>query len=251
VSIVRHKTYGKGLVKTIYNGYIEIDFGGQLKRFKFPEAFEKFLLTEDVNLLQILAETKEKAIQEEKAVNEKKSVISPPIKIRTISADLGLYNCRSMHNIHNSLLGERAQTIVVCSEEEMFELVGYMASPNRISSVEAEVPKDGRDEVFERVFPGQTFRPIELGDTPSGLPKKMGPQFRINFSNLSNCPDTLLRNMGKGVGSCIGRINRSKFVIDLVQNYGFRFGNRQDVLHIRSIAKERGYIEAFERGYKR
>ena len=42
----------------------------------------------------------------------------------------------------NPLIGARAQGINICSEEEMFENVGYMATPGRINSIEAEVPKD-------------------------------------------------------------------------------------------------------------
>ena len=90
---------------------------------------------------------------------------------------------------------------------------------------------------------------IEMGDTPSGLSIKLSPQFRINFGNLRNCPVVLKQNMGQGNGACIGRINKSKFVIQIVQEYDFRSGEYQNVEAIRSIAKERGFLEAFERGY--
>lgn len=121
----------------------------------------------------------------------------------------------------------------------MFEIVGvgYMARPGRVNSIEAEVPKDGRDDDFDRMFPGQTYRPIELGDTLSGLPNKLSPQFRINLGNLSNCPYALKNNMGKGNGSCVGLINKSRFVIVIVRNYGFRFGDWQDRIAIRNIAE--------------
>ena len=90
-----------------------------------------------------------------------------------------------------------------------------------------------------------------MGETPSGMPNKLSPQFRINFADLRNCPEILLKNMGKGNGpSCVGRINKSRFVIDLVQNYGFRFGNVQDISGIRAIAERRGFLTEFERGYK-
>jgi len=250
MSKVKHKAFGEGTVKSITDGYIEIDFNGQIKKFMFPKAFEGFLTTGDEELLQKIASAKEKVDQEAKAAAEKKVVAATPIS--TVSPVRPQSFSRSYsHDINHPLVGERAQTITVSSEDEMFELVGYMASPNRVSSFEAEVPKDGRDETFEKLFPGQTYRPIEMGDTPSGMPNKLSPQFRINFSDLSNCPERLLSNMGKGTGSCVGRINKSKFVIDLVQNYGFRFGDWQDVSAIRAIAQKRGYIEAFERGYGR
>lgn len=252
MSIVKHKTFGNGTVKSIDGGYIEIDFNGQIKKFSFPKAFEAFLTTDDQNLIQRV----NTAVQEAEARQKKENATNNKPQIVSSSTPIASSRSRSFsgsysHGISHPLIGERAQTINVRSEEEMFELVGYMASPYRVSSFEAEVPKDGRDETFEKLFPGQTYRPIELGDTPSGMPNKLSPQFRINFSDLSNCPEILKSNMGKGTGSCVGRINKSRFVIDLVQNYGFRFGDRQDVSTIRSIAQKRGYIEAYERGYRR
>lgn len=153
-----------------------------------------------------------------------------------------------MPTTHSRLVGPKAESISMsCSQ--MFEAIGYMAKPGRVSSFEAEIPKDGRDKMFENLFPGQTYRPIELGETPSGLPNKLGPQFRINFSSLNNCPAVLRANMRVGNGSCVGRINKSRFVVDLVQFYGFRFGKNQDVPAIRKIAEDNGYLEEFEKGY--
>ena len=151
----------------------------------------------------------------------------------------------------NPLLGPRSKSITLSSQSEMFEIVGYLSAPGRIMSIEAEVPADGRDKVFEGMFPGQIYRPIMLGDTPSGMPNKMSPQFRLNLSNTRNCPKALKLAIGAGNGSCAGRINRSKFVMDLVQNYGFRFGARQNTELARSIAEQKGCLLDFERGYSR
>ena len=98
-----------------------------------------------------------------------------------------------MPTTSSCLVGPRAESISM-SCEQWFEVVGYMARPGRVSSFEAEIPKDGRDKVFENLFPGQVYRPIELGDTPSGLPNKLGAQFRINFASLDNCPGMILGN---------------------------------------------------------
>ena len=99
--------------------------------------------------------------------------------------------------------------------------------------------------VFSLLF----YRPIELGDTPSGLPNKLGAQFRINFASLDNCPAVLNDSIRAGNGGCVGRINKSRFVVDLVQFYGFHFGRHQDVATIRKIAEDNGYLEEFEKGY--
>ena len=150
---------------------------------------------------------------------------------------------------YNSLLGPRSQTIYITTEGQMFEIVGYLARPGRINSIEAEVPMDGRDDIFEELFPGQKYRPIAVADTPSGMPNKLSPQFRINMGSIRNCPAVLRNNIGKGTGSCAGRINKSKFVLLLVQKYGFKFGSSQNINEIRRIATEKGYLEEFEKGY--
>lgn len=55
--------------------------------------------------------------------------------------------------------------------------------------------------------------------------------------------------MGAGNGGCVGRINKSCFVMDMVQNYGFKFGDYQNVSVIRKIAESKGHLADFERGY--
>lgn len=240
---VKHASFGTGYVKSINDGIIELEFNGTVRKFQFPKAFEAFLSTEDEELLKMIADRKKELESEQKLKAPVVSIPAPnkPIVSRHISP---------MH-VSSELVGDRAKSIEFSSKEELFEIVGYMARPGRIKSIEAEVPKDGRDKTFEKMFPGQTYRPIEMGDTPSGLPNKMGPQFRINFSDISNCPSALKMHLGKGNASCVARINRSRFVIDMVQNYGFRFGSSQNVNNIREIAEKRGCGEAFEKGYNR
>ncbi len=248
---VQHKAYGEGIVKKISDTVIEVDFGGQLKKFLFPDAFSLYLTTNDTALQAIVSNAKEKA----EAVSRKTvPPISPAPQKKYVSLAQDFprkLNTSYESEDYSPLVGNRAQTISARSEAEMFELIGYMSTPGRVISVEAEVPKDGRDYTFEKLFPGQTYRPIALGDTPSGMPNKLSPQFRINFGSLRNCPEILQKNMGKGNGSCVGRINKSKFVLNIVQNYGFRFGDWQDISEIRKIAEKRGFLEEFENGYKR
>lgn len=245
---VKHKSYGEGTVKSIRDGIIEVEFGNQVKKFQFPKAFGPFFATDDPDLMEKVRSAKESFEKEEKqkvTLGSVRQANYSHIEEKRSDYHMGNQNAMSM------LLGDRAKTIYVGSEAEMFELVGYMAAPGRVSSFEAEVPKDGRDKAFESLFPGQTYRPITMGDTPSGLPNKIGPQFRINFANVRNCPDVLKENMGKGNGGCVGRINKSRFVLDLVLNYGFQFGSYQNTSYIRAIAEQKGYIEEFEKGYNR
>lgn len=248
-ALVRHKAFGQGNVIKIEAGFIEVQFGSQMKKFQFPQAFGAFLDTQDAELLKKISEAKAAAVP---AAPKPSMPVHSSSKVSTApKSTVQRYSSYANWDISNPLVGERAQTIPVASEEEMFEIIGYMARPGRVNSIEAEVPKDGRDAVFEKMFPGQTYRPIELGHTPSGMPNKLSPQFRINFGNLSNCPNVLKANMGKGNGSCVGRINKSKFVILIVQKYGFRFGDWQDRAAIREIAVKKGFADAFDRGYAR
>ncbi len=240
---VKHISFGTGDVKNINDGFIEIDFNGTLKKFQFPKAFEAFLSTEDKELLSLIRDRKKELEREQPLTTPTGTVLS--YGTPDISKEI-----TTMH-VPSELVGDRAKSIEFESQEELFEIIGYMARPGRIKSIEAEVPKDGTNRTFEKMFPGQTYRPIEVGDTPSGLPNKIGPQFRINFGDISNCPPALARNLGKGNAACAARINRSRFVIDIVQSYGFRFGSSQNVNNIRAIAEKRGYAEAFEKGYNR
>lgn len=238
---VKHRIFGDGFVTKIRDGFAFVKFGKVEKQFAL-KGFDKFFEYHDVELQKIVNNAN--GTLSNIGTTTTKSYASTRNTTRT-----QFYASDSLNDAASSLLGPRAQTINVASESQMFEIVGYMARPGRISSIEAEVPRDGRDERFERFFPGQTYRPITMGDTPSGLPNKLSPQFRINFSNLRNCPQVLKANMGAGNAACVGRINKSRFVLFIVQNYGFRFGDTQNVSAIRQIAADRGYLAEFEKGY--
>lgn len=232
---VKHKTYGFGKVVGVNSEFVTVDFGNDKRKFGTKGFFAYFEVLDDD-----LKEQIEHAINSSTSQEHLKQT---PVSSSNVSY---FYSNRSDFG---ALLGSRAQTIAVANEAQMFELIGYMAKPGRISSIEAEVPADGRDAIFEQLFPGQVYRPIATGYTPSGMPNKLSSQFRINFSNLRNCPQILRANIGAGNSSCVGRLNKSKFVLTLVKNYGFRFGDRQDLAKIRKIAVDRGYQNSFERGY--
>ena len=239
---VIHRVFGEGRVIKINNGYATVKFRNEEKTFVI-QGFDKYFEIPDPEFQSIVDEANKAVVKTVPPVSNYRPETPKPSYRPTFS-----YSAHSGPTA-SSLLSPRAQTIIVPNESKMFEIVGYIARPGRVGSFEAEVPADGRDDVFEELFPGQTYRPITMGDTPSGMPNKLSSQFRINFSNLRNCPDILRNNMGAGNGGCVGRINKSKFVLTLVERYGFRFGDRQNVSEIRKIAEEKGYIEDFERGY--
>ena len=238
---VTHKTLGAGIFIGFKGEYVIVEFGKEKKQFALKTFLNFFTVYDD--------ELKRKIEKVQTSVE----VPAPRVVPSTPQPQVpNLTRYVSQTHISKAplpLLGPRSQTILFASDAELFEAIGYMARPGRVSSIEAEVPKDGRDDTFEALFPGQKYRPIELGDTPSGLPNKLSPQFRINFASVRNCPKTLKANMGAGNGGCVARINKSSFVMDMVQIYGFRFGDSQNVSAIRKIAEARGRLSDFERGY--
>lgn len=247
---VKHKTFGDGIVTEMNSDSVTVQFANQIKTFQFPQAFGPFLVTEDKEFIEQIQNLKNNISNKDL---ETKNDAFP----NNFSVHLGYpkSQCTTFFHGQNvsdgeSLLGSRAQSIEFDSESERFECIGYIANSRHVSSFEAEVPKDGRNQLFERLYPGQKYRPIEMGYTPSGMPNKISSQFRINFIDLRNCPTKLKINMGKGNGGCVGRINKSRFVLELVQNYGFRFGDRQEVDCIRAIARKFGYLKEFEKGYR-
>ena len=236
---VMHGKYGVGVVVEISAEKIIVDFNGYTTTFLFPDAFEKHLKAVDVEFSKCVADALTEKASREVASNREtvRDYAKPEYSRQT---ELG-------YTI-NPLLGERSKTITFSSESDAFLVIGYLSAPNRISSIEAEVPMDGRNREFERLFPGQPYRPIMLSYTPSGMPNKLSPQFRINLSNITNCPRVLRDNLGVGNGSCAARINKSRFVVTLVQKYGFQFGDRQNRDQIREIAERAGHLDDFIRG---
>lgn len=240
---VRHIKFGEGLVDNISGKYIEINFNGEKKKFQFPRAFGIYLETDDDRLLQIIKNLEE---GNDHSFPRKNNYTSSNKYANKRRQD----NEMSYYSVV-SLLGTRAQSIVIKNAEDMYEIVGYLAKPGIINSIEAEVPMDRRAKLFESMFPNQKYHSVVLAKTPSGLPNKLSAHFRINLKCIDNCPEILRSNLGKGKSACIARINKSAFVLDLVKNYGFKFGAEQDVTLIREIARRRGYLSAFERGYSR
>ena len=48
---VIHKTFGEGIITNHEGNYINVSFGGAVKKFVYPDAFDKFLTVDDASML--------------------------------------------------------------------------------------------------------------------------------------------------------------------------------------------------------
>ncbi len=245
--IIKHKKFGEGKYNNIYGHYIEVRFSDGLKKFIFPNAFDDNMLeTDDPWLISKIRQALKAVDKQYHAPQTGKTV--PTKRVSANGKDI----VRKIQAFNSSFIGDRSGFIDFNSDDELFEVVGYLAKPGRLAGIWAEIPNDDREADFKRLFPGQPYMPITMNITPSGQPSKFSPQFRINLGNMTNCPDILRPAIGKGFGNAIvGRINKSKFVVQLVHYFGFQFGDTQDVSAIKKIVDAYGYTNAFNRGYNR
>lgn len=245
--IVKHKKFGEGKYVNIYGQYIEVQFNEGLKKFMFPNAFDNNVLETDDPWLTNKIRQALQAVGKQYHAQQKGTpvpVATPPSNSKTV--------VRKIQAFSSSFIGARSGFIDFNSDDELFEVVGYLAKPGRLAGIWAEIPNDDRETDFKRLFPGQTYMPITLTTTTGGQPSKYSPQFRINLGDMTNCPAILKPAIGKGLGaSVVGRINKSKFVVQLVHFFGFQFGNTQNISAIRNKVAEYGYTNAFNRGYNR
>jgi hypothetical protein len=148
-----------------------------------------------------------------------------------------------------SVLGRNAKDINV-GVADLCLILGYLATPNRIGLIEAQIPED-KAFLFERDFPDAPYYPIKQGETKNGNLMKQGCQLRIYFNNIDNCPQILIPYLGVGVGKSVKRINKGRFVERIVKNYGFAFGENQSITAIRTavLARHPAHILDFDKGY--
>lgn len=245
--MVKHKKFGEGRYVSLYGRYIEVQFSVGLKKFMFPNAFDNNVLETDDPWL--INKIRQALLAVGKQYHASQSGLTAPTRTPPANSKVVVQKIQAFSS---SFIGSRSGFIDFNSDEELFEVVGYLAKPGRLAGIWAEIPNDSREADFKRLFPGQQYMPITMTTTSGGLPSKYSPQFRINLSDMTNCPAILKPAIGKGFGtSIVGRINKSKFVVQLVHFFGFKFGDTQNVTAIKNKVAEYGYTKAFNRGYNR
>lgn len=235
---VSHNSFGDGTVKRIYGSRIDIDFSGRTISMVFPGAFSTGLKSHDQQLDSLVEAAMLK-------VSSQSHVSPAETKTRTDAL-------RIISDFTFELIGKRSKSLDFSSNEELFELIGYLAKPGVVKGIWAEIPTSASIE-FRSLFPDETIMNITEGSTTSGQPNKFGVQCRLNLGRTDNCPPILTPRLSKGLGKAVAsRVNCTRLALQLVKFFGFHFGDSpQDHDEIRRIADEYGYLESFMKGYNR
>lgn len=233
---VHHTLYGDGTVTRIYGSRIDIDFSDKTVSMVFPGAFSTGLSTTDKELSALVKEASEKVTRQFHTSN-----VSAKTDVLKIINDFSF-----------DFLSSRVKSLDFSSNEELFELIGFLAKPSVVHGIWAEIPASALVE-FKKYFSDETIMPITEGVTGKGLANKFGVQCRLNLSSVENCPPILVPRLAKGLGKqIVNRLNCTLFVLQLVKFFGFHFGNeKQNIQMIRKIASDYGYSHEFNNGYNR
>ncbi len=134
---------------------------------------------------------------------------------------------------------------IATSEAELCFILGYLATPNRIKYIEAQVPY-GKESMFENAYPGQNYDEMKITSD------KQSFQFRIILNYNGNCPSALAAALTSGGGAFYNNcISRGRFIEKIINEYGFEFFNAPNEAVIRNLVARRhpGYIQEFDDGY--
>ena len=233
---VTHPLYGEGTVKKIYGSRIDIDFADKSISMVFPGAFTTGLSTTDAELSKLVEESKNVTCQVHTSTTSNNKI--DVLKI--------------LNDFSFGFISSRIKSLDFSSNEELFEVIGYLSKPKVVHGVWAEIPNSAYQE-FKKVFPDETIMRITEGTTEKGMSNKFGVQCRLNLGVVDNCPTILSARLAKGLGTqIVNRLNCTLFVLQLVKFFGFHFGNeKQNISDIRSIADGYGYLAEFNKGYNR
>lgn len=142
------------------------------------------------------------------------------------------------------VLTERAMDIET-SEKELCYILGYLATPNRIKYIEAQVPY-GKERMFINAYPGSNY------DAMKSTSDKQSFQFRIILNYNGNCPTALKNALTSGGGPFYKNcISRGRFIERIINEYGFVFFDPQNPIIIRNevARKHTSFVQDFDDGY--
>lgn len=129
------------------------------------------------------------------------------------------------------------------SDKEKFEAIGYLAKPGVVDCIEATVPPE-KLEKFKEEYDGKYTSEYPY------MADKYGYQFRIYLNDTEGCPDFLASQLDRKYQN---RINDTRFIAELVKEYGFCFTHFPqffDIIHKTVLLKRPEQIPSFMKGYR-
>ena len=243
---VTHKVFGNGIA-TLDGNYVHIIFDNDVKKtFAYPKAFEEFLTTTDTSFQNKINSDLDKLKSTMEELVDKRDTLLSKISLKKDAANKTTIKPKKVEE--KITTNKVHRNFNYKDKHVLFELIGYLCTPNRIASIGACVPDDDRSVEFEMNYPDQPYTKIELKYDEKGHPNKNSCSFSIYFRNIDNCPDSIINSLASAFGYA-ARLNRTTLIYNLVNNYGFRFGKYQDINNIRTLAAREGYEADFNRGY--
>ncbi len=113
---VTHRSYGLGKIVNLSDSFVEIQFDSGLKKFVFPDAFEKFLFLTDKKSADFVSEKKKKAQHEAKRKKMREAVARAT---RTKELRVRMQNENLLKNLR---LNPSSQIVFWCNKEEEKEV---------------------------------------------------------------------------------------------------------------------------------
>ena len=140
-------------------------------------------------------------------------------------------------------LTKQARTKVT-ETDEFYYAIGWLAA--HANSVSAALP-DYLDDAFSKYFGVDTPRRVidSKKRSPAGWQSQWSWAFKISLKK----PETIPANFASYLGQSGKEITKTSFVWDLVTDYGFKFGKKQDVVEIMSNVPIE-YVPMFNAGMK-
>ena len=135
-------------------------------------------------------------------------------------------------------------TTAMSTTDEFYYAIGWLA--NHIGAMTAILP-DYLGSAFEKHFGAEAPKTLVDGraKTSGGYAKQWSWEFKCTIKKLKDtvvptCIQDITTDFAKG-------IHNTSFLWDLVDNYGFQFGKKQDIAKIRACIPN-NYISFFEAG---
>lgn len=253
---VTNVKYGNGKVitlkgSTLENIILDIDFAGEIKQFSLIHIMNnksvKFVDTTEINdiwnsaftLHNTLTSTyktygqalRQQQYEAKKQAEADKKAEAKYQKLR----EAAIKNFDQLVAEANSTLSD---------VDEFYYALGWLA--NHVGVMTAILP-DYLNNAFERYFGTETPKTLvdSRAKTSGGYAKQWSWEFRCTIKKLKEtvvpaCIQNITTDFSKG-------IHNTSFLWDLVSNYGFQFGKKQDVNKIKETIPVQ-FIPSFEAG---